>query len=315
MEVWEVIVFFIIVFVVAFIIFQFIYNKNLFSPSNDDNSAELKDLDYNDFYLGTKTGEMITQEQKDAIGRREQDFINVWTFEKFDPENKKKKTILFFHGNSGNISHRSYIIDLCKKLEVNLMLVDYRGYGKSDGTPETGKLCRDGEVAYEYLLKTRKSNEIVVWGESLGGSVATYVASKYGARCLVLLSTFSSLSDVINMNTGVGDIVKSSVSGYIKITGDDMNSKEWIKHIRCPVIMIHSLEDDVISYKCAKKLFKLIKGNHKKLITIKGPHSKPNITEGQLNEIFAFIGIKRHNQDLKKLTKNLQKVAEEHDWA
>ena len=305
---WKVIVFFIIIIIIVFVIFQYLYNKNLFSPSTEQN--DLKGLEYDDFFLGVKKGDVLSCEQKNQEIRLTQEYINVWTFEKFDI--KKQKIVLFFHGNSGNISHRSYIIDICKRLGVNLMLVDYRGYGKSDGKPETASLCRDDEVAYEYISQKYTPEQIVVWGESLGGAVATYVASKYKVRSLVLLSTFSSLHDVVNLHPNVGAIVKATVSGYIRITGDDLNSNEWIKNIRCPVVMVHSTEDDVINFKSAKKLFRAIPGNHKKLIRITGQHSKPKITDSQLNQIFAFIGIKNHN--IENLAQDLENMVDNREW-
>ena len=70
--------------------------------------------------------------------------INVWHFSKF-PNNK---VILYFHGNYGNVSHRDYIIDMCEKFRVNLLLVDYRGYGNSDDKPSTIGICKDGITAY-----------------------------------------------------------------------------------------------------------------------------------------------------------------------
>lgn len=298
--IWEFVVFVLIVIVIVLVVVQWIYNRNLFAPS--EQMISIDKYKYQNLYIGTKT------ETVRKVKTKDEDHINMWHFNNY-PENK---VVLFFHGNSGNISNREYVIDICDAFRLNLLLVDYRGYGNSDSSPKIGYLPEDGIIAYRYLSKIYTSNDIVVWGESLGGSVATYIARQFPCRCLILLSTFSSLSDVVDHYPGIESISRSFIRGFINVTGNELNTKEWIKGVRCPVLQIHSIEDDLISYKSAKSLFKNIT-THKKMIQIKGTHSSPRITDKQLKEVFDFIGV-RNQRNLGNLVRNLEQVAKKYDW-
>ena len=78
--------------------------------------------------------------------------IHGWHFNNFPGH----KTVMFCHGNSGNISHRSYIVDICHKFKLNLLIFDYRGFGESSGKPSKKNLKKDGEAAYRFLAEYEK---------------------------------------------------------------------------------------------------------------------------------------------------------------
>ena len=302
-SIWEFIIFIIIILIILYVLFQWIYHKNVFSPSDIIETISER---HEDLYLGIKSGKVS------KIKNIDEENINVWLFDNYPG----KKVVLFFHGNSGNISNRSYIIDICKNFKLNLLLVDYRGYGQSDGNPRIGHLPKDGEIAYNFIRTKFDSDKIVIWGESLGGSVAISVASRFECRCLILLSTFSNISDLIKYHHKINSASKVAMAGFIRLTGNEVNSKEWIKRVKCPVLMLHSTEDRLISFKSAKILFNNIR-THKKLIKIKGDHSMPDIKDSQLEELFDFIGmgrIEQHGQSLDKLSDTLRDVAKNRDW-
>lgn len=302
-DLWEFVIFIIIILIILFVLFQWIYHKNVFSPSDVMRTTLER---HEDLYLGLKTGR-VNNVKNDG-----EENINVWLFNSYPG----KKVVLFFHGNSGNISNRSYIIDICKNFKLNLLLVDYRGYGKSDGKPRIGHLPKDGQAAYKFIRTKFKPEKIVIWGESLGGSVAISVASRFPSRCLILLSTFSNMSDLIKYHHKISSASKVAMAGFIRLTGNEVNSKEWIKHVKCPILMLHSTEDRLISFKSAKILFNNIR-THKKLIKIKGDHSMPDIKDSQLEELFDFIGmgrVEQHGQSLNELSDTLKEVAKNRDW-
>ena len=102
------------------------------------------------------------------------------------------RTLLFLHGNAGNISHRYEIIEDFVKLPVNVLIIDYRGYGKSEGRPSEQGLYTDARAAWDYLTTRRNipASQIVIFGESLGGAVAIDLASKANGAVRRLQSSF-----------------------------------------------------------------------------------------------------------------------------
>lgn len=232
------------------------------------------------------------------------DYIHVWHFNNFE----NSKTILFCHGNSGNITQRTYIIDACYKLHLNLLLFDYRGYGKSGSLPSKSNIRQDGEVAYEFLLQFCNSNDIIVWGESLGGHVATWIASKYSCRSLILFSTFSSLDDII-IHQNSFNILGSILSYILDMITDLMPTKLYIQNVKCPVIIIHSKEDDVIPYQCAQILQNNVQHPNKKLITINGKHSSPVFNQDQFTQLMMFADLPlqkfKHVFNVKELIRDI----------
>ena len=111
------------------------------------------------------------------------------------------RALLFLHGNAGNISHRHDSIAIFRRLGLNVFIFDYRGYGRSQGVPDEAGLYRDADAAWRYLTETRgvATQDIVIFGRSLGGAVAAQLAGQLGtgtpAGALILESTFSSARD------------------------------------------------------------------------------------------------------------------------
>jgi len=292
---------FFIIFIILVVIFLLVYNKTVFSPSKKivDNHKNNEKRNYRNFFIGCDSSNSL--EDKKNKGENN---INVRLYNNYPGE----KVVLFFHGNSGNVSHRSYIADICDKFNFNLLLVDYEGYGVSDGTPGVKKVIDNADLTYKFLSKYFKSDDIIVWGESLGGSAAIWVASRYKVRSLILLSTFTSISDVAKNKQG------KLLSKIITASNKDLRSDEWAKNVMCPTLIVHSSEDTLIPYKLAILLYKNIGGKHKKMITIKGDHANPQIKEDQFDEIFAFLGIKKHKHNLKEISERIKNVARIEKW-
>jgi pimeloyl-ACP methyl ester carboxylesterase len=188
--------------------------------------------------------------------------ISAW----YIPAENTEATILFFHGNGGNISHRLEFIEMFYSLGISTLIIDYRGYGKSEGFPTEKGTYLDSEAAWNYLVK-EKNNEpssIIIYGRSLGGPVAARLAEKHHPGALILDSTFTSLKDI-----------GAKLYPYLPVRKFLKFNYETIAHLKetdFPVLIIHSVEDDYIPFHHAEKLFDRIDGQ-KKLVSTSGGHN------------------------------------------
>ena len=171
--------------------------------------------------------------------------LNGW----FIPAEDPRATLLFCHGNAGNISHRIEIIKVFNKLNLNVFIFDYRGYGKSRGSPSEEGLYRDAQAAYKYLLGRKNINKdaIVVYGKSIGANVAIDLVSKVKAAALISESGFSSAYDM-----GRKLFPYLPTKWIITIKYDALTK---IKNISIPKLIIHSQDDEIVPFKLGKKLF------------------------------------------------------------
>ncbi len=120
--------------------------------------------------------------------------LNGW----YIPYEKATYTVLFFHGNAGNISYRLDKMMVLRSLGFNIFMIDYRGFGLSQGKLTEKGLYLDAEAAYSYLRQVRglKSENIIIYGSSLGSAVAVDLATKENVRALILEGVLSSAKDV-----------------------------------------------------------------------------------------------------------------------
>ncbi|UCC16592.1 MAG: alpha/beta fold hydrolase, partial [Dehalococcoidales bacterium] len=137
--------------------------------------------------IGLNYGKVILEVEK---GER----ISGW----FVTVENSRGVVLFCHGNAGNIGHRLESIRIFAELGLDVLIFDYRGYGESEGKPSELNTYGDAEAAWKYLVEERHIDpgKIIVFGRSLGGGVASYIASGFSPGMLILESTFSSLPEV-----------------------------------------------------------------------------------------------------------------------
>jgi uncharacterized protein len=275
------IVFLLLVIAIVIAITWWLTYRVLFCPSRK--LIWTPDVEYQDLYLKIDDD---SGTYYPASHRPKEPCINMWYMNNYPGKN----VVLYFHGNSGNISHRDYIVDIARKFELNLLLIDYRGYGRSDGTPTAKGICRDSICAYEFLRKKHPPEKIIVWGESLGGCAAIHVAAHRPCKCLLLLSTFASLDDAIH-HMNAPKWVSRPIGYAVKSIVDPIPSKEWISKVKCPVAIMHSHEDELISHINGKILYDHVSHNNKLFISIDGKHACPDIKEGQLTDLFNFAEI------------------------
>jgi fermentation-respiration switch protein FrsA (DUF1100 family) len=182
------------------------------------------------------------------------------------PHADSSKVLLFFHGNAGNISHRGASIAIFHRLGLNVFIIDYRGYGKSQGDPDEAGLYRDADAAWQYLTQEKgvDKDNIIIFGRSLGGAVATRLAAEVHPAALILESTFSSARDMAKSLFPI--IYRLLIFRY------RFNSMGRIKQINCPLLVMHSPDDEIIPFHVGEKLFNAA-NEPKRLIKMKGDHN------------------------------------------
>ncbi len=175
---------------------------------------------------------------------------------------KRKGIILYFHGNSGNVSHLGHVANLFDRKGYDAFLIDYRTYGKSTGTMSEEALKKDAQLFYDHALTLYNENEIILYGRSFGTGVATGLAATNSPKKLILESPFYSALSLGEHRFPFLPI--SWLSEYV------FPSNEYVQNINCPVYIFHGTDDQVIPFDFAKQLYDEIPGTQKKMFTIKG---------------------------------------------
>jgi fermentation-respiration switch protein FrsA (DUF1100 family) len=192
----------------------------------------------------------------------------------FIPCNDARGVILFCHGNAGNISHRLDSIMTFHRLGMDVFIFDYRGYGESEGKPTESGTYQDVEAAWQYLIEERKigPNRIIVFGRSIGGSIAAWLAQQHRPGGLILESTFTSLRDAA-ATTYHFPLIK----WFVRF---DYNTAEYLTGVDCPVLVVHSRDDEIMSFSHGQQLYELAT-EPKVFLEITGTHNEGFITSGR----------------------------------
>jgi len=225
----------------------FIQERMIYFPTrNWDGTPADVGLDYETVWLTTR----------DAVK------ISGW----FVVAPQAKGTVLFFHGNGGNMSHRLNLLQNLHGMGVNTLIIDYRGYGQSEGTVSEQGTYEDAEAAWQYLITEKQvaPDKIVIWGNSLGGGVASWLAQQHPPAGLILSSTFTSAVDVA---AEVYPFLPVSLMARVRY-----ETAQRLPHIQSPMLIIHSPSDDVIPYQHGLNLFE-IAPEPKQFLQISGPHN------------------------------------------
>jgi fermentation-respiration switch protein FrsA (DUF1100 family) len=199
--------------------------------------------------------------------------ITAW----FVPAENAEYTILFCHGNAGNLSHRLDSINIFNELGLNCLIFDYRGYGGSQGRPSEKGTYLDVEAAWRWLTdkKNIPPGQIIIFGRSLGGSVAAYLAQGVQAKGLVLESCFTSFVDMGKKFYPYMPVRLFARFRYSTI--------DYIRRVRCPVMLIHSRDDEIIPFEFGQKLYDAA-NEPKEFVEIFGTHNEGFLLSGQTYE-------------------------------
>ena len=174
--------------------------------------------------------------------------------------------LLHCHGNGGNISHRLEVMRSLREAGAGVLVFDYRGYGRSEGSPDEQGTYRDARAAWEFLTQTKglPPSRIILHGQSLGGGVAAQLATQVQPAGLILESTFTSLTD------RAAEIYRflpvRLMARYRYPTLDRMAS------ISCPVLILHSPDDEIIPIHHARRLFAAAH-EPKRFVELNGDHN------------------------------------------
>ncbi|HVR82858.1 MAG TPA: alpha/beta hydrolase, partial [Planctomycetota bacterium] len=186
--------------------------------------------------VGTSPGEDLRLTTPDGVR------LHGWYF----PHPRAKATILHLHGNAGNLRDRRDLVRDLQSLGVNVLAIDYRGYGESEGSPSEKGLYIDSRAAYDWLLTKTSPEKIVIHGESLGGGPACELASTVPCGGLILQSTFTRAPDMAPR-------VLPFFPKFLVRTQFDNLAK--VPQIRCRKLFLHSRADEMIPFDMGEKLF------------------------------------------------------------
>jgi fermentation-respiration switch protein FrsA (DUF1100 family) len=212
------------------ILFVYFYQRNLLYNPNENNYLNDKiDFNYKEIFI--KTDENIE--------------LKSWFIEK---DLKKFKTILLFHGNAGNLFNRVYKLNELNKLDLNVLIISWRGFSGNEGKPTEKNLYHDAEKAVNWLNNKGLDNkDIVLYGESLGTGVVTQLASKNNFGGIILESPFTSMTNAAKI-----------YYPYLPVNlllRDRYDSKSKIKDIKTPILIMHGKMDNIVPQKMGLELF------------------------------------------------------------
>jgi fermentation-respiration switch protein FrsA (DUF1100 family) len=207
------------------------------------------------------------------------------------PAEGAELTLLFCHGNGGNITHRLDSINIFHELGVNCLIFDYRGYGNSEGKPTEEGTYLDARAAYEWLQETKNTpaNNIIIFGRSLGASIAAQLASQVEARGLIIESGFTSYADM-----GKKFYPYMPVRWFASF---NYNTVRYLRQVRCPVLVVHSQTDELVPFQFGLELYE-VANEPKEFIEITGSHNDGFLISGQVytNNLRGWLNFVRKYQ-------------------
>lgn len=186
--------------------------------------------------------------------------LNAWYIK---PENPSKPTILYCHGQAEHIAYFQKPYHVLAENGYGVFAAEYRGHGKSSGTPSEEGIYKDIEAAINYLETEKgiKKEDIVLWGRSMGGAIAAEIATKYHFRGVILESTFTTLKDAAQyiINSGCEHPIFDAKRKFLFRLAQYIPAKQTfdtiskIHKIKSPLLIIHCKDDVIIDYRMAQK--------------------------------------------------------------
>ena len=199
----------------------------------------------------------------------------------FHLKNSNKKTILFLHGNAGNLDNRIDKLNFLGNMDINFLIISWRGYSGNPGNPSETGLYKDALGGIEWLNKKGISNDrIILYGESLGTAITAEVAQNENFAGIILEAPFTSMVD---MGQKIYPIFP--VKFLLK---DKYESKNKIKNIKSPNLVLHGRKDKIVPFYMGEKIFEMANSPKFKYFTDLDDHMM-NFDEKLVNEIDLFI--------------------------
>ena len=213
--------------VIAFVFFN--QRNLLYHPFENNYSTDKSNFSYEEIFIPTSDKKKL----------------KAWFHKK---DLRQKKTLLFFHGNAGDLRNRIYKLNLIKNFDINFLIVAYRGFSGNKGSPTEKGLYQDARDALDWLNKQGiKDKQIIIYGESLGTGVSAEVAQNRDFAGIILESPFTSMVDA-----GKHYYFYLPVSLLLK---DRYETIKKLKNIKIPILVMHGKNDKIVPFQMGKKVF------------------------------------------------------------
>lgn len=254
-------------------------NRLIFVPSAQmEGSPADVGLSYQDIWLPVTNHQSPTEK------------IHAWWIPSASINQKNGKVLLYLHGNGGNISSNIGRAKRYQKLGFSVLLVDYRGYGRSVGAfPTEASVYQDAQTAWNYLVQERKiaPENIFIYGHSLGGAIAIELASRQPqASGVIVESTFTSLEDMATLDPRYRFFPISLV------LHQRFDSLAKLPRLQMPILLIHGKQDSTVPAEMSQTLFEAATVPKKLLL----------IPEADHNNV-SSIGDQRYNAAVENFVK------------
>lgn len=193
--------------------------------------------------------------------------LHAWFLPASARRNRSPHTLLFLHGNAGNISHRAASLAIFADLGLDVLIVDYRGYGQSGGRPSEDGLYADATAAWRWLTHTRgvAPADIVVFGRSLGGAVATELSARVQPGALIVESSFTDVESMARLHYPLLTLLMPLRYRF--------PSAEHLARVRCPVLVLHSPDDGIVPFAHGEALY-AVASEPKRFVELLGGHNE-----------------------------------------
>lgn len=247
---WKFLLYAVIAYALLLVLLYFYQPRMVFLPHVAGRAIVATPADqgmaFDDLHLSTADGERL----------------HAW----WVPAPADRGTVLFSHGNAGNISHRLDSIGIFHRLGFNVLIYDYRGFGQSSGQPSEEGTYRDAEAAWRYLVDQRGEapGRIALFGRSLGGAVSAQLAAEQSPGAVILESTFTSVPDI-----GQQIYWWLPVRWLARIRYPTLDR---VRHIEAPLLVVHSEDDEIIPFEHGRRLFDAAAGP-KSMLVLRGDHN------------------------------------------
>tara|TARA_S200000501_G_scaffold299904_1_gene286837 strand:+ start:1033 stop:1833 length:801 start_codon:yes stop_codon:yes gene_type:complete len=253
----------IIVAYLVVIIFVYFYQRNLlYHPTENNYQDDKVQFNYDEIFI------KVDEEIKLKSWLIKKDFV-------------KYKTLVVFHGNAGHLSNRIYKLNELYKLDINILLISWRGFSGNNGSPTEQNLYRDAEAAIKWLKDQKvRNNQIILYGESLGSGVAVEIGKRNKYNSIILESPFTSIENSAKI-----------YYPYLPVRlllKDRYDSISKIKMIDYPVLIMHGKKDDVVPFSMGKELYEKANSPKHSYFTSDDDHMM-EFNSKLLNEIRNFI--------------------------
>jgi fermentation-respiration switch protein FrsA (DUF1100 family) len=212
--------------------------------------------------LTASPGDIGLEYEDVSLATRDDERLHGW----YVPATNRRGVVLFFHGNAGNISHRLDSIEIFHQLGLDTLIIDYRGYGQSTGRTNEQGTYLDALAAWKYLVDERgvPADRIVVFGRSLGGAVGAWLGSQHTPAAVIIESSFSSGVDMARRLYPFLPVRLITRLRYPVV--------EYASRLECPVLVVHSRNDEIIPFEMGQSIYAAVK-QRKSFIELRGDHN------------------------------------------